>query len=58
MDEFAEVVRANEPRFLRAAGFPDKYHAEIKRLLTLLNSEIHADYMLDSASEYEARPKG
>jgi len=52
--KFAEVVRANEPRFLRATGFPNKFHADIKRFLLLLDQEVRADLMLDSASEYEA----
>jgi hypothetical protein len=50
---FSEVVRANEPRFLRATGFPNKYYADIKRLLLLLDSEVHDDLVLDSGSEYE-----
>lgn len=51
--KFTEVVRANESRFLRATGFPNKFHADIKRLLLLLDQETRADLLFDSASEYE-----
>jgi hypothetical protein len=52
--KFAKIVASNEPRFLRAAGFPNKFHADIKRFLLLLDSEVREELMLDSASEYEA----
>ena len=48
---FAEVVRDNEPRFLRAIGFANKCYADIIRLIFIIDSEIEADLLLDSASE-------
>jgi hypothetical protein len=52
--KFISVVSNNEPRFLRAMGFPAKLTAEITRLVTEVDSEVGAILSFDSADEYNA----
>jgi hypothetical protein len=52
--KFITVVNNNEPRFLRAVGFPVKLTADITRLVTQIDSEVEAIVSFDSADEYDA----
>ena len=52
--KFSDVVCANEPRFLKAMGFPNKFYADIKRFLLVVDSEVDADLLLDSSAECES----
>jgi hypothetical protein len=38
--DFLDVIRKNEPRFLRQIGFPRKFNNQIGELLSLINTEL------------------
>lgn len=52
--KFMTVVNNNEPRFLRAMGFPTKQTAEITRLVTEVDSEMGTIVSFDSTDEYDS----
>lgn len=49
---FTAVVHNNEPRFLRAVGFPWKLTGDINRLIAVIDSELDLDLTDDSADDY------
>lgn len=49
---FTAVVHNNEPRFLRAVGFPWKLTGDINRLIAVIDSELDIDITDDSADAY------
>ncbi len=50
---FTTAVNNNEPRFLRAKGFPIKMITDISRLITIVDSEIHGTFSSESAEDYD-----
>jgi hypothetical protein len=52
--KFMTAIDNNEPRFLRAKGFPIKMMADISRLITIIDSEIHGIISSESAEDYDA----
>lgn len=51
--KFTDIVHDNEPRFLKAVGFPLKLFPDIKRLLQIIETELEADILLDASAECE-----
>lgn len=49
--ELTIAIRMNEPRLLRRAEFPEKYVADITRLLELVEQELNQKPIFDSGDE-------
>lgn len=46
------MIRDNEPRFLRQAGFPDADNELAARVVTLAANDLEADWLLSDIDEY------
>jgi hypothetical protein len=46
------MIRDNEPRFVRQAGFPDADDGLVAKVLTLAANDLEADWMLSDIDDY------